>query len=402
MAYQFADRVNKVRSSAIREILKVTEMPEVISLAGGLPAEELFPIGEIQAAANYILESEGAAAALQYGPTEGYLPLRDKIAGIMREREVNCSSQEILITSGSQQSLDLLGRVFLNPGDVVLVENPTYLGAIQAFEVFEPRLVAVPTDDQGMLPEALEQAIIQHHPKLVYLVPTFQNPTGRSMNRERRLAVARILRRYHVLLVEDDPYSALRFEGEELPSIKSLEDDWVIYLSTFSKTVVPGFRVGWMVGDRSIMANVVKCKQGADLHTNSLVQHILARYLEEADSPAHIARLRAEYKRRKDAMLEALTREFPPEVSWSMPEGGMFLWLQLPEGVDAASLLDDAVAKKVAFVPGKPFFVGEGGDNTMRLNFSNSSPALIDEAIKRLARLIKPRLSCSSAELQAG
>ena len=189
MAYQFADRVNKVRSSAIREILKVTEMPEVISLAGGLPAEELFPIGEIQAAANYILESEGAAAALQYGPTEGYLPLRDKIAGIMREREVNCSSQEILITSGSQQSLDLLGRVFLNPGDVVLVENPTYLGAIQAFEVFEPRLVAVPTDDQGMLPEALEQAIIQHHPKLVYLVPTFQNPTGRSMNRERRLAV---------------------------------------------------------------------------------------------------------------------------------------------------------------------------------------------------------------------
>lgn len=392
MNYQFAERVNKLRSSAVREILKVTEMPEVISLAGGLPAEELFPIAEIQAAVNYVLENENAAAALQYGPTEGYLPLRREVAAIMRERGVSCSAEEILITSGSQQSLDLLGRVFLDQGDTVLVENPTYLGAIQAFEAFEPRFKAIPTDDQGMLPEALERAIIEQPPKLVYLVPTFQNPTGRTMNRERRQAVAEILRRHQVLLVEDDPYSELRFEGEELPSIKSLENDWVIYLSTFSKTVVPGFRVGWMVGDPRLIGNIAKCKQGADLHTNSLVQYILVRYLQETDSQSHIARIRAEYKRRKNAMLEALAREFPPEIRWSLPEGGMFLWLQLPEGINTEPLLAEAVAEKVAFVPGKPFFVGEGGENTMRLNYSNSGPEMIDEGIRRLARLIRPHL----------
>jgi len=391
MTYQFADRVNKIRSSAIRDMLKITEMPEMISLAGGLPAEELFPTADLQAAVNYVLQAE-SAASLQYGPTEGYLPLRKQIAAIMNERGVYCSAEEILVTSGSQQSLDLLGRVFLNQGDVVLMENPTYLAAIQAFEAFEPRLAAVPTDEQGMLPEALEKAIIEEHPKLVYLVPTFQNPTGRTMNLERRLAVAKILRRHRVLLVEDDPYSALRFEGDELPCIKSLEDDWVVYLSTFSKTVVPGFRVGWMAGNPTIIAYVAKCKQGADLHTNSLVQHILARYLREADTPAHIARLRVEYKKRKDAMLHALEREFPPGVSWSEPQGGMFLWLQLPEGLDADTLLAEAIATQVAFVPGKSFFVGEGGENTMRLNYSNSSPALINEAIKRLGRLIRPHL----------
>lgn len=392
MNYQFAERVNKLRSSAIREILKVTEMPDVISLAGGLPAEELFPVAEIHGAVNYVLEAGYAAGALQYGPTEGCLPLRREVAAIMSERGVSCSTEEILITSGSQQSLDLLGRVFLDQGDTVLVENPTYLGALQAFEVFEPRFRAVPTDDQGMLPEALERAIIEEKPKLVYLVPTFQNPTGRTMNRERRLAVAEILRRHQVLLVEDDPYSALRFEGEELPSIKSLEHEGVIYLSTFSKTVVPGFRVGWMVGDPSVIVSLVKCKQGADLHTNSLVQYILVRYLQETDSPSHIARIRAEYKRRKDAMLAALAREFPPEVSWSLPEGGMFLWVQLPEGLDTELLLAEAIAEKVAYVPGKPFFVGEGGENTMRLNYSNSNPELIDEGIRRLARLIRPHL----------
>ncbi|MGE5390362.1 MAG: PLP-dependent aminotransferase family protein [Deltaproteobacteria bacterium] len=391
MTYEFAERVSKIRSSAIRDMLKITEMPEVISLAGGLPAEELFPTSDIKAAVNYVLQAE-SAASLQYGPTEGYLPLRKQIASIMNERGVYCSADEILVTNGSQQSLDLLGRVFLNQGDVVLMENPTYLAAIQAFEAFEPRLAAVPTDEQGMLPEALEKAIIEKQPKLVYLVPTFQNPTGRTMNLERRSAVARILRQHQVLLVEDDPYSALRFEGDELPSIKSMENDWVIYLSTFSKTVAPGFRVGWMVGDRRVISNVAKCKQGADLHTNSLVQHILVRYLQEADTPAHIDRIRAEYKRRKDAMLEALAREFPPEVSWSLPEGGMFLWLQLPEGLDTELLLTEAVAQKVAFVPGKPFFVGGGGENTMRLNYSNSSPGLINEAIRRLARLIRPHL----------
>jgi len=392
MTYQFAERVSKIRSSAIRDMLKITEMPEVISLAGGLPAEELFPTAELQAAVNHVLQAE-SAASLQYGPTEGYWPLRKQIGGIMQERGVYCSAEEILITSGSQQSLDLLGRVFLDQDNVVLMENPTYLAAIQAFEAYEPRLAAVPTDEQGMLPEALEKAIIAEQPKLVYLVPTFQNPTGRTMSLERRLAVAKIIRRHRVLLVEDDPYSALRFEGDELPSIKSLEDDWTVYLSTFSKTVAPGFRVGWMAGNPAIVANVAKCKQGADLHTNSLVQHILTRYLQEADTPAHIARLRVEYKRRKDAMITALEREFPPEVSWSMPQGGLFLWLQLPEGLDTELLLNDAISCQVAFVPGKSFFVGEGGENTMRLNYSNSSPALINEAIKRLARLIRPHLA---------
>lgn len=388
MQYPYSERMARIRSSAIRELLKITEQPEVISLAGGLPADELFPVEEIKRAADAVLSADNAPASLQYGPTEGYLPLRQQITSIMSDKGVVCSPDEVQISSGSQQALDLLARVFLDKGDVVLVENPTYLGAIQAFEMFQPKFVAVTTDEEGMLPEALEQAIIVNRPKMIYLVPTFQNPTGRTMSLERRERVAEIIARQQVLLLEDDPYSALRFEGEDLPLLKSLVPDWVVYLGTFSKTAVPGFRLGWIVADQELIRKMVICKQGADLHTNTLVQHILSRYLKDADVSAHINKIRAEYGRRRNAMVEALKREFPSGVIWSQPQGGMFLWLQLPDGMDTEALMSSALLEKVAFVPGHSFFVNGGGQNTMRLNFSNSSPVLIEEGIRRLARLI--------------
>ncbi len=388
MQYPYSERMEKIKSSAIRELLKITEQPEVISLAGGLPADELFPVEDIKRAANAVLSAENAPASLQYGPTEGYFPLRQQVASIMSDKGVDCTPDEVQISSGSQQALDLLGRVFLDKGDVVLVENPTYLGAIQAFELYEPQFAAVATDDEGMIPEALEESIIEHRPKMIYLVPTFQNPTGRTMSLERREKVAEIITRQQVLLLEDDPYSALRFEGEDLPSLKSLAPEWVVYLGTFSKTAVPGFRLGWIAADKEIIRKTSICKQGADLHSNTLVQHVLSRYLKDADVPGHIARIRVEYEKRKNAMIEALEREFPEGVTWSQPQGGMFLWLQLPEGMNTEALMSKALLEKVAFVPGHSFFVSGGGENTMRLNFSNSSPELIGEGIRRLARLV--------------
>ncbi|MDD3022324.1 MAG: PLP-dependent aminotransferase family protein [Syntrophomonadaceae bacterium] len=388
MQYPYSERMSRIRSSVIRELLKITEQPEVISMAGGLPADELFPVEEIKRAADAVLSGDNAPASLQYGPTEGYLPLRQQITLIMNDKGVACSPGEVQISSGSQQALDLLARVFLDRGDVVLVENPTYLGAIQAFELFQPKFVAVATDEEGMLPEALEQAIIINRPKIIYLVPTFQNPTGRTMSLERRKRVAGIIERQQVLVIEDDPYSDLRFEGEDLPLLKSLVPDWVVYLGTFSKTAVPGFRLGWIVADEELIGKLSICKQGADLHTNTLVQHVLSRYLNDADIPGHIKKIRNEYGRRCNAMVEALEREFPSGVTWSRPQGGMFLWVQLPAGLDTESLMSKALLEKIAFVPGHSFFVNGGGQNTMRLNFSNSSPDLIEEGIRRLARLV--------------
>lgn len=387
MNYAFAQRVSQMESSVIREILKVTERPEVISFAGGLPAPELFPLKEVRDAFCHVLES-GDPCVLQYSTTEGFLPLREYIAGKMQEKNVDAGPDNVLITNGSQQALDLLAKLFINPGDVVLVEKPSYLGALQTFRSYQACFVAVPADEEGIDVEELELAIKNSRPKLIYLTPTFKNPTGVTMSLARRHAVIGVLERYGVPLIEDDPYGELRYAGEPLPPLKSFDRSGrVIYLSTFSKTIAPGLRLGWIVADQVLIRKLVLAKQGTDLHTGTLVQRAVQRYLENSDVSGHIRAIRAEYGRRRNVMLEEMEKNFPDVVTWTRPEGGMFLWVILPERFDTVQLLNRAVEENVAYVPGAPFYPGGTGLNTMRLNYSNSTPEQIREGIKRLARL---------------
>lgn len=387
MNYTFAERVAGMKSSAIRETLKVTENPEIISLAGGLPAPELFPIQEIRDAFCHVLGSSDSSV-LQYSTTEGFLPLREYIVNKMQEQGINALADDILITNGSQQALDLLAKLFINPGDVIILEKPGYLGAIQAFGSYQPRFVTVPTDNDGINVEALEKAIQDHHPKLVYLTPTFQNPTGVTLSIDRRRAVTEIIEKYNVPLIEDDPYGELRYEGHTLPPIKSFDRfSQVIYLSTFSKTIAPGLRLGWIVAGQDLMQKLVLAKQGTDLHTSTLVQRAVHYYLTHSNVSNHIEAIRREYGQRRDVMLQEMKKNFPDHISWTRPEGGMFLWVTLPEHIDTSKLLEKAIEEKVAFVPGTPFYPNGGGLNTMRLNFSNSTPKQIKTGIQRLARL---------------
>ncbi|MFX4262437.1 PLP-dependent aminotransferase family protein [Pelotomaculum propionicicum] len=387
MNYNFAERVSQMESSVIREILKVTERPEVISFAGGLPAPELFPIKEIKEAFCEVLEGDDPSA-LQYSTTEGYLPLRGYIAARMREKGVEAGPDNILITNGSQQALDLLAKLFVDPGDVVLVEKPSYLGAIQTFRSYQAGFCPVPTDDQGIDIDALELAIKKQNPKMIYLTPTFKNPTGVTMSLERRRAAADLLGKYGVPLIEDDPYGDLRYSGEPLPPVKSFDDAGrVIYLSTFSKTIAPGLRLGWIVAGRELIRKLVLAKQGTDLHTGTLVQRAVYRYLEKTDVSGHVLAIRREYGRRRDIMLEEMRQNFPEGISWTRPDGGMFLWVTMPEHIDTIQLLERAVEENVAYVPGAPFYTDREGLNTMRLNFSNSTPHQIKSGIRRLARL---------------
>lgn len=387
MNYNFAGRVSQMESSVIREILKVTERPGVISFAGGLPAPELFPIKEIKEAFCEVLGGDGPSA-LQYSTTEGYTPLREYIASRMREKGIEAGPDNILITNGSQQALDLLAKLFVDAGDTVLVEKPSYLGAIQTFRSYQAGFAPVPTDDQGIDVAALEAAIKKHRPKIIYLTPTFKNPTGVTMSLERRRAVAGLLERYGVPLVEDDPYGELRYSGKPLSPVKSFDvAGRVIYLSTFSKTIAPGLRLGWITASRELIRKLVLAKQGTDLHTGTLVQRAVHRYLEKSDVAGHVRAIRREYGRRRDIMLEEMRQNFPPGISWTRPDGGMFLWVTMPGYFDTIKLLDRAIEEKVAYVPGAPFFTAAEGLNTMRLNFSNSTPDQIKSGIGRLARL---------------
>lgn len=393
MPYAFAERVGRMQSSAIREILKITESPGVISFAGGLPAPEMFPLDALRKAVNDALD-EGGATALQYSTTEGYLPLREKIAGTMREKGVDAEPENVFLTNGSQQALDLLAKLFIDPGDAVIVENPSYLGAIQVFRSYQARFVAVPTDEGGIVTEALEKAIREQRPKFIYLTPTFKNPTGITMPRERREAVAALLEKYRIPLIEDDPYSELRYAGEAVPPLKSFDRTArTIYLSTFSKTIAPGLRLGWVVAEKDLVSKLILAKQGTDLHTSTLVQRAVYRYLTAADASGHIKTIRREYGRRRETMIRAMREQFPPGVAWTEPEGGMFLWVTLPPGLDSGTLLEEAVAEKVAYVPGAPFFATGGGENCLRLNFSNTPPASIKDGIGRLARLLGRRMA---------
>lgn len=385
MSTAFAQRMNAMKPSSIREMLKMTERPDVISFAGGLPAPELFPVEHIRAAAERVL-GECGAKAFQYGVSEGIAPLREQIAAEMSRRRVACATDDILITTGSQQALDLLGKVFIDPGDVILTETPTYMAAIQAFQCFQADFQPVATDDQGVIPEAVEELAATGKVRFLYVIPNFQNPTGRTLSLERRKQLAEIAARRNLLIIEDDPYGRLRYRGEHLPPIKSFDERGrVIYLSTFSKTVAPGFRTGWIVASGPVRDKLVIAKQAADLHTSSFDQLVLDRYLRDFDNRRHVERVCAAYGERYAVMDEALHRHMPEGFSWTHPEGGMFLWVSSPESLDTLSVLVEAIDNGVAFVPGADFFPRGGGSNNMRLNFSNAGPEIIRDGISRLA-----------------
>jgi 2-aminoadipate transaminase len=382
--------MSTVRTSTIREILKVTEQPDIISFAGGLPAPELFPVADILAATERVLTDKSAAGGLQYSPTEGFPPLREALAAESRKRGIACTADDLLITTGSQQPLDLAGKVFLDAGDCVLTENPTYMAAIQAFQTYEVRFAAVPTDEGGLIPERMPALIEREHPKFLYTIPNFQNPTGVTLTAERRRKLYDIAAHYGLVILEDDPYGALRYAGEKIAPIKSLDTEGiVIYLSTVSKTIAPGLRVGWAVAAAEILRKLTIAKQAADLHTSSLDQRIVHRYLADFDTEAHVELIRRSYGERFRMMDAALSETMPPGFTWTHPEGGMFLWVTCPEGVDTNELMLEALRRKVLFVPGRDFFPDASGSRFMRLNFSNASPEQIREGIRRLAEVCR-------------
>ncbi|MFZ5652259.1 MAG: PLP-dependent aminotransferase family protein [Bacillota bacterium] len=391
MGYAFAGRVSLMKSSAIREILKVTESPGVISFAGGLPAPELFPLKEMRKVFSEVME--GDPSVLQYSATEGYQPLRRHISGGMAKNGITAGPDQILLTNGSQQALDLLAKIFIDPGDVVAVESPGYLGALQVFSGYQARFAGLASDDGGLVVESMERVLREHSPKLIYLTPTFSNPTGVTMAADRRQRVVDLLEKYRVPLIEDDPYSQLRYMGDPVPPLKALDRcGQVIYLSTFSKTIAPGFRLGWIAAGPEVIERLVLAKQGADLHTGTLVQRVVHRYLTSCDTGRHIEKIKSEYLLRRNTMISAMEKLFPGDVKWTRPEGGMFLWVTLPRHMDSLPLLEEAVARKVAFVPGSPFFHDESGHNHMRLNFSNSTPPQIEEGVERLGSLLSRRV----------
>lgn len=388
-ANSYASRMAQMRPSTIREILKVTAQPDVISFAGGLPAPELFPVAEVRGAADAVLTQYGSRA-LQYSQSEGVPPLREWIAGEMGRRGIRAASADVLITNGSQQVLDLAGKLFLNPGDVVLTENPTYLAAIQAFQTFEARFVPVPTDGDGLVPEALPDLIRQHRPKFLYTIPNFQNPTGITLSAARRERLAKLAAEHNLTIVEDDPYGKLRYRGADVPPVKHWDEAGrVLYASTFSKTIAPGLRIGWLVAPPEIFNRLLILKQASDLHTSSFDQLVAHAYLTQSDPVAHVEKIRRAYGERFEVLDGALRAAMPPGFSWTKPEGGMFLWITGPAQLDALELLRRAIEQKVAFVPGRDFFPADGGRNFLRLNYSNSTPERIREGVGRLAALCR-------------
>ena len=397
----FAKRTERMQSSTIRELLKISNLPGVISFAGGLPSPDVFPVDEFKTACQYILDN-CADQALQYGTTEGFTPLREMICERSGRYGINIRPENVLITNGSQQALDLIGKVFIDPGDKIAVESPTYLGAIQAWKVYGAEFVTVESDKDGMIPESLEAALRQK-PKLVYLLPNFHNPMGTTLPLERRKRIIAICHEHQVPIIEDDPYGQLRYEGEHLPPVVKLDadlrgndkDDYqgnVIYLSTFSKTLAPGLRLAWVIAPEEIIMKLVQAKQGSDLNTSTLVQYLAYEVSKGTFLDEHIKVIRKVYGQRRDLMMELIDELFPSEVTYFRPEGGLFLWVTTPPKLNTQELLPIAVAQKVAYVPGAPFHPNGGGLNTMRMNFSNASEEGIREGMKRLSTVLKSAL----------
>jgi len=405
-AHRYAQRTKTAKSSIIRELLKLTQRPEVISFAGGLPAPEVFPVARFEKACHRVLQTQ-AAAALQYGPTEGYRPLREFIVGHMARYGILANVDNILITSGSQQALDLIAKLLINRGDRILVESPTYLGALQAFDLMGAEYVTVPIDDHGMQTCDMEEAL-RSGPKFMYILPNFQNPGGVTLSRSRRDQLVALSDKYGIPIIEDDPYGQLRYEGEHITPLVVLDrtnlarDDGyklgnVIYLSTFSKVLAPGLRVAWIVAPPDVITKLVQLKQCSDLHTSMFSQMVVHEVARDGFMDDHVKLIRATYRERRDAMLSALQDYFPPEVSWTHPQGGLFLWVNLPPRVDSSQLLEAALRHNVAFVPGAPFFAAGDQGSHMRLNFSNAQPEQIREGIRRLAIAVAHELEHRTA-----
>lgn len=393
MSYPFATRVQSITSSAVRDLLSIIQSGDVISFAGGLPDEALFPLEQLELAYQKVFRSDGKS--LQYGQTEGDSRLRMLIQERMKGKGILTSHENILITTGSQQAIDLVAKVLLSPGDTVLVENPAYLAALQAFNMYEANIIAVRTDTDGMITDELEDMISKHRPKFIYVVPTFSNPQGKVWSRERREALLNLAVKYNVLIVEDDPYSELAFTEEKPTPLAAMDTEGkhVIYTSTFSKIVVPGVRIGWISGPKEVIHMITLAKQSTDLHSSSIDQRALSYFLQDFPMEQHLQRLREEYRGRMQAMQAFLAERQPDLFQWEEPKGGMFLWVSINKQIDTAHLLKEAVTEGVAFVPGAPFFVGQPETNTLRLNYTHASPDVIKIGMGRLMTAIDKLLA---------
>ncbi|MBS2029426.1 MAG: PLP-dependent aminotransferase family protein [Deltaproteobacteria bacterium] len=388
--------MTRMKVSAVREILKVAERPDILSFAGGLPAPELFPVEAIARAHAETLARSGEQA-LQYSVTEGYAPLRAWISDRLARRGTTVGVDNILVTTGSQQGIDLVAKVLLDPGDVVAVENPSYLAALQVFSGYEASFEVVGSDDAGMRVDELEALIARRKPKLIYIVADFHNPKGTTLSLERRLALVKLAAKHQIPILEDDPYGELRFRGERLPSLMALDEAGVVVqLGTFSKTLAPGMRIGWLAGSTQLVRACTTAKQAADLHSATLAQRAAATLLETFDYDAHVEKIRAVYGERCLTMLGALEKHLPPGSRWTRPDGGLFVWVRLPSGLRAEELLVPAVEQKVAFVPGSPFFAAEPERETLRLNFSNRPSELIELGMERLGRVVRAAMPDSA------
>jgi 2-aminoadipate transaminase len=387
--WRFAERAAEMQSSFIREILKVTQRPDIISFAGGLPSPLTFPVAEMKQAFDQVLSANGKVA-LQYGPTDGYPPLREWIANSLSTDGAKIVPEQVLMTSGSQQALDLLGKVLIDEGSRVLVETPSYLGALQAFSVYRPEFKSVATDEHGLVPSSI--AAVAEGARLLYALPNFQNPTGRTLSIERRRELVETCARLGLPLIEDDPYGALSYKGEPLPKMLAMNPDGVIYMGSFSKVLTPGIRLGYVVAPLPLVRRLELAKQAADLHTAQLTQMVVHQVIKDGFLERHIPSIRTLYAKQCQAMLDAMAEQFPAGVSWTRPEGGMFIWVTLPKHIDAMKLLDQSIAAKVAFVPGAPFYANEPETNTLRLSFVTVPPERIREGIAILGQLIAAQL----------
>ncbi len=391
---KFANRMSLLTGSEIRELLKLTSQPDIISCAGGMPAPELFPVEGVKEAAIQTLDERGRAA-LQYASTEGDPALRKHIVARMEAKNgIKTDIDHVLVTSGSQQGLDFSARVFVNPGDVIILESPSYVGAVNAFKACEPKFVDIPTDGEGMIMEELEKVLsTTDNVKMIYVIPDFQNPSGRTWSLERRQKFMEIINKYEVPVVEDNPYGELRFEGTSLPSLKSMDTKGlVIFLGTFSKILAPGYRLGWVCAETEILGKYNFMKQASDLQASSIGQMETAKFLDLYNLDEHVEKIKAVYVKRRDCMLKAMEDYFPEGVTWTHPDGGLFTWVTLPDYMNAKELAPQCLEKKVAYVPGGGFFPNGGHDNTLRLNYSCMPEEKITEGIKRIGEVIKANM----------
>jgi 2-aminoadipate transaminase len=397
-SHLYSKNAREMKASEIRELLKITERKEIISFAGGLPNPEAFPVERVREITNYLLDEKGANI-LQYGTTEGVTELRKAIADRMNKKGMDITYNNVLVTSGSQQALDLVSKAFLDPDDTVVVGAPTYLGATNAFKSYGAVMESVPIDNEGMDPDLLEDKLrlLQMHgrsPEMLYLIPAFQNPSGVTISHPRRKRILEIAREFDMLVIEDAPYSELRYSGEAVRPMKTMDDDGrVVYMGTFSKVLAPGFRIAWIVADKDILNKLIIVKQAADLCTNTFGQYIAAEYLTRGYIDQHLEVIKAMYKKKRDRMLAAMEKEFPPEARWTRPEGGMFIWVTLPEYIDTMEMFSRALENNVAYVHGASFYADRSGKNTLRLNFTYATDAEIDEGIKRLAATVKQEIA---------